>query len=158
VNHAKSAVDVSDTGVMPSRVFNAMLIFDALITSGIRYVPDPNNPYYDINSHQAIDNLKYPRETLLQSAGDCDDLSVLYCSLLEALGIKTKLIDVPKHLFMMFDTEIPEEQGYKIHSDKLMYAVIDKTIWIPVEVTKLDAGFMEAWQAAARKYRRWATN
>jgi transglutaminase-like putative cysteine protease len=33
-------------------------------------------------------------------AGDCDDLSILYCSLLEAIGIRTAFVTIPGHIFM----------------------------------------------------------
>ena len=35
--------------------------------------------------------------------GDCDDSTALYCSLLESVGIKTALIQLPNHVLMAFD-------------------------------------------------------
>ncbi len=36
--------------------------------------------------------------------GDCDDLSILVCSLFEAVAIDTAFITVPGHIFMAFDS------------------------------------------------------
>lgn len=60
--------------------------------AGVRYVSDP----------QGIEYVQYPLETLSKRAGDCEDLSVLYATMLESVGIKTELILVPGHIFMGF--------------------------------------------------------
>jgi len=157
ISQAKAAIGLKTEDIIPDKVYNAMLLFDTMIASQLKYIPDPNNPFSQMQNKQALDHLKYPRETLLQGGGDCDDLAVLYCSLLEAVGIKTKLVDVPQHLFMMFDTAIPPERGYKLSTDKNMYVVDNNSIWIPVEVTELEKGFIEAWQIAARNYNKWSS-
>jgi hypothetical protein len=43
---------------------------------------------------------------LYYRGGDCDDLSILYCSLLEVLGLDTAFITVPGHIYAAFDTGI----------------------------------------------------
>jgi len=60
--------------------------------AGVRYVSDP----------QGIEYVQYPLETLSKRAGDCEDLSVLYATMLESVGIKTKLILLSDHIFMGF--------------------------------------------------------
>ena len=37
----------------------------------------------------AIDHIQYPAQTLGGKTGDCDDLTVLYCALLESAGMAT---------------------------------------------------------------------
>ncbi len=42
---------------------------------------------------------KYPIETICEGGGDCEDLTILYVSLLESLGFDTILIVIPGHCF-----------------------------------------------------------
>ena len=48
----------------------------------------------------ATDFLQFPRETLRYTTGDCDDLSILYCSVMQSLNIDTALITVPGHIYV----------------------------------------------------------
>jgi transglutaminase-like putative cysteine protease len=44
------------------------------------------------------DSLNYPYQTLFYRGGDCDDLSILFCSLMESLGVASAFITVPGHI------------------------------------------------------------
>ena len=54
------------------------------------YVPDP----------VAYDYIKSPLESLYSKGGDCDDATVLLSSLLGAVGIRTRLVFVPRHVYV----------------------------------------------------------
>lgn len=136
---------------------NARVIFNELTRREIRYQSDPNVPYYK------DDRVQFAMETLEIESGDCDDLVVLYTSLLQSLGIKTAFIQVrdPEssmaHLFMMFDTNIPVESAAAISTNEKRYIIREdgrgeRHIWIPVETTLLAHGFEEAWQKGALNY------
>jgi hypothetical protein len=136
---------------------NARVIFNELTRREIRYQSDPNVPYYK------DDRVQFAMETLEIKTGDCDDLVVLYTSLLQSLGIKTAFIQVrdPEnslaHLFMMFDTGIQVESATSITTNEKRYVIREdargeKTLWIPVETTLLAHGFEEAWQKGALNY------
>jgi hypothetical protein len=114
-------------------------------------------PYYK------DDRVQFARETLEIKTGDCDDLVVLYTSLLQSLGINTAFIQVrdPEnslaHLFMMFDTGIPVENAAAISTNEKRYIVREnslgtKTGWIPVETTLLAHGFDKAWEKGALNF------
>jgi hypothetical protein len=129
-------------------------MYQALSTYGLNYVVDPNTPSYveasaDIS---VIDFIQFPVQTLDYRAGDCDDLSILFCSLLESVGIKTAFITIPGHIFMAFALDIsPEEALQSVSSsDKLIF--YNDNTWIPVEMTKLDAGFNDAWSLGADQW------
>jgi hypothetical protein len=98
----------------------------------------------------ALDSLNYPYQTLYYRGGDCDDLSILYCSLLEVLGIDTAFITIPGHIYMAFDTgsEVRRTDGLIEHDGKL---------WMPVEITVPGEGFYQAWQIGAREWGRFAS-
>ena len=101
----------------------------------------------------ALDYLQFPRQTLGYYAGDCDDLSILYCALLESVGIETAFITVPGHIYMAFDVgEPPKEAAKMFHrSDDLI--VSGEKAWLPVEITQVQEGFVTAWRTGAKEWR-----
>jgi hypothetical protein len=132
-------------------------IFNDLTRSGIQYQSDPNVPYYQ------DDYVQYAAETIEKKSGDCDDLVILYCSLLESIGIQTAFIDVrdPEkdiaHLYMMFDSRLTPDEGYLITTNEKKYIIRNgasgkKSIWIPVETTLVENGFDQAWNTGATNY------
>lgn len=48
----------------------------------------------------AYDYIKSPLESLYSRGGDCDDAAVLLASMLEAVGIRTRLVFVPRHVYV----------------------------------------------------------
>ena len=140
-------------------VYTAMRVFDALGAYGIRYVPDPNNPFSRISAERdAVDNVQYPRQLLASRAGDCDDMSVLYCSLLENLGVPTAFLDGPGHILMLFDTGLHERNRASLSLDSTMTVVKDERVWVPVETTMIGKSFLDAWVEGADIYARWKGN
>jgi len=94
-----------------SSIVYARAIYAALGVYGLSYIVDPSSPYQEFSGNTArVDYLQYPRDTLARKSGDCDDLSILYAASLENIGISTALIDVPGHVFIMFNTGVPEHE------------------------------------------------
>lgn len=132
----------------------AAAVFDTLGVLGLTYVPNPTNPY-QITSAKVdyVDYVQYPRETIKLKSGDCDDLTALYSANLEGLGISTRTILVPGHMFMMFSTGIDADQdNYTMNN---MYVIHDGMLWIPVETTLVGKSFTKAWEAGAAGYYKW---
>ena len=136
----------------------AMLLFEALNVHGIRYAQDASTPYSQVRSDRAaVDNIQYPAELLQSRMGDCDDCTVLYCSLLENLNIPTALVDAPGHILMMFDSGVTEQNVFGFSLPDRQYVERDGRFWIPIEVTKLGEGsFLDAWELGARTCQRLA--
>jgi hypothetical protein len=136
---------------------NATILFEELKKLGIRYQSDPNVPFYK------DDRVQFAGETLQLGSGDCDDLVVLYASLLESLGINTAFIQVndPEkslaHLYLIFNSGIAPENATAISNNDKRYIIREDPsgkpfIWIPVETTLVAQGFEEAWKSAALNY------
>jgi len=137
-------------------IYTAAALFDAMSAIGIKYQPDPDNPFATLQKTQhVVDHIKYPAELLNSKQGDCDDLTVLYGSLLEFVGIKTALLSTYDHITLMFDTGIHERfWGLLPFGDSLVVAN-NRSLWIPVEVTEIGAPFSEAWHKGGQNYRGW---
>jgi tetratricopeptide (TPR) repeat protein len=133
----------------------AMLQYSAMVEQGLTYVVDPSSAYEDFSENPfAIDFIQFPRQTLYVKAGDCDDLSATYCTLLESIGIDTAFITVPGHIFMAFRLEMEEREARSTFTnpDDLIIQE-DESVWIPIETTLLDDGFLRAWALGAKEWR-----
>ncbi|HVO39351.1 MAG TPA: hypothetical protein VMV03_10040 [Spirochaetia bacterium] len=151
-------VDDLTTNVLTHNLLSAVRLFGAMKAAGIRYVVDPASPYETLSRDKAaIDYLRFPLETLDQKSGDCDDLAVLYNSLLESVGVPTAFIATPGHIFAAFDLGISPELAARVFPKSDAFIVRDDGIWIPVETTIIEEGFMKAWQAAALEWREGKT-
>jgi hypothetical protein len=137
-------------------VAKAMAIFDAVAAWGMTYVHSASGAFAsDAGTRSAIDRVQYPRETLSLHAGKCGDTTVLFCSLLESVGIQTAFVDIPGHVYMMFNTEVPEASAAIISPDPADYVVRDGTAWIAVETTIWKDGFVAAWKEGMVEYWKW---
>jgi len=140
-------------GPLNDKLVSTMTYFSSLSAAGTKYIVDPNTPYTSLRDNQ-VDYVQFPRETLKLKSGDCDDLSVLLSAGLENLGIETAFIEVPGHLFMMFNTGLTEDESSLISQDRSLLAIRNNQVWIPLEATMVNSSFNEAWAEGARKYHK----
>ncbi|MBP5469677.1 MAG: hypothetical protein J6Z11_10600 [Candidatus Riflebacteria bacterium] len=135
-----------------------MGIFDALDQFGINYVKDPTSAFEDNVGTASIDFLQFPYQTLMYRGGDCDDLSILVCSLLESVGIKTAFITIPGHIFMAFDSGFTVEEAKEYFLTLDEFIVDGNRVWVPLEITLTDEGFNKAWHKGAWEWNTAARN
>ncbi|HEX2984873.1 MAG TPA: transglutaminase domain-containing protein, partial [Ignavibacteriales bacterium] len=116
---------------------------------------------YERDPRIQADRVQYPSETVNMKGGDCEDLSVLYSSLLESVGIQTAFVDYNNypeinHINIIFNTELSPEEARLITNNDKKY-IIHKgnsgkdEVWIPVEPTSF-SDFETAWNRAAELY------
>jgi tetratricopeptide (TPR) repeat protein len=132
----------------------AMQVYTALTALGTLYQPDPKTPFTFVQGNPlSIDSISVPRDTLKRITGDCDDLTVLYASLLETAGIDTAYITTPGHIYAAFNTKIAPQDYRDIHPDRAMMIILDNELWVPVEITLIGSqSFMAAWRVGAQEY------
>ena len=131
----------------------AMGIFEALDIYGTNYVIDPSSSYAEIaDNSTAIDFLQYPYQTLMYRGGDCDDLSILYSSLLEAIGIDTAFITIPGHIFMAFSSGMTEAEAKESFYAPELLIYHDGIAWVPIEITLIKEDFNKAWRIGAKEW------
>jgi tetratricopeptide (TPR) repeat protein len=119
-------------------------------TYGIESIEDPDAPFSKIlGKAQVIDTVRFPRMTLHIRSGDCDDSTALLGSLLESSGISTAIMTSPGHVFLAFDTSEPTENNWLFDAEGYVSLARNGTIWLPVETTTLDRGFLESWRIAS---------
>ncbi len=152
---------------------HAMLLFDALQSYGVDYRPDAVTPFPLLadtaTKAYRLDKVYYPaefltgetketketketRETREKRFGDCDDLTVLYASLLQSAGIPTAIVSGPGHVFLMLDTGVSETQSEGSPFPPDLFIKRNGSLWIPVEATMIPEGsFISAWENAASR-------
>jgi tetratricopeptide (TPR) repeat protein len=129
-------------------VLFAMQAYASLAEIGILYQADAASPFTEAQGNsQLVDSVSLPRETLKRITGDCDDLTVLFCALLESVNIETGFITVPGHIYAAFNTKIPSNEYRDISPDRSLTVVTNGEIWVPVEITMIGKGdFTAAWR------------
>jgi hypothetical protein len=128
-----------------------MGFFEALRLSGISYSADPTTPYKSFHvDKNATDYIQYPYQTLAYKSGDSDDLSVLYASALESVGIKTAFIPTADEVCSAFPLSMTEAEARSTFIDPSVLIYRDGTPWIPVRLSQLREGFLAAWLGAAK--------
>jgi hypothetical protein len=139
----------------PQNVRYAAALFEALRLYGINYVVVPATSYKNLSSNEAaLDNVSYPYQALYYRGGDCTYLSILYCSLLEALNVETAFITIPGHLYLAFEVGDSSWQAGNRDIIELDTDGIRKH-WLPVEITVPGGGFTSAWRIGAGEWRRY---
>lgn len=132
----------------------ALALFEALKAHGIGYVPDASTPYLKLSeTEESVDLLRFPVETLIAKAGDCDDLSILYASLLESMSIQAAFVTTPGHIFVAFDLGMDRNAAADTFSNQAdLIFRDDGSVWMPVEVTLVREGFQRAWKTGAQEW------
>lgn len=84
------------------------------IRNNFQYVSDPT----------AYEYVKTAKESLLTVSGDCDDASVLASNLLQAVGIRTRFVFIPGHVYIQ--AYLPDAlRRYKVENSD--YVSLDLT-------------------------------
>jgi hypothetical protein len=132
----------------------AMQVYSGLTVTGSTYQVDVVSAFEQVQDNPLIvDVVNLPRTTLKRGYGDCDDLTVLFNSLLEAASIETGFITTPGHIYSVLNTELPTSEYRTINPDKSLTLAIDGQLWVPVEITLLGTDdFLAAWRRGAEEW------
>jgi hypothetical protein len=131
-----------------------MQVYYALNEIGCIYQVDPTSPFTAAQENpQRVDSISLPRDTLKRLTGDCDDLTVLYCALLETVGVESAFVTVPGHIYAAFNSKVPSSEYRTVHPDKTMTLNIDGELWVPVEITMIGSDdFLAAWRKGVEEF------
>ncbi len=132
----------------------AMQVYSALAELGCIYQPDPSTPFEALHAASGgVDSVSLARDTLNRATGDCDDLTVAFCSLLEAVGVETGFITIPGHIYPAINAKVASRSWQGLHPDRSMGMSLDGELWLPVEITMVGKGsFLAAWRKGAEEF------
>jgi hypothetical protein len=142
---ASTAVDAN--------LLTAIGIHKELALYGMSYVADPKSSYETITkTKNAVDSLQFPQQTLEYKSGDCDDLSILTCALLESVGVETAFVTIPGHIFIAFALSMKPDDARTSFLKPSELIFQNEKSWVPVEVTSISKGFLKAWEEGAKEW------
>jgi tetratricopeptide (TPR) repeat protein len=134
-------------------------LHQALAEYGMSYVVDRSTPYAEfVGKEFAVDFLQFPRQTLEYRAGDCDDLSILYAALLEAVSVETAFVTIPEHIYIAFALQMSPQEARRFFINPDSVIEREDKIWLPLEVTQIEEGFLKAWDSGAQAWRKHTTS
>jgi hypothetical protein len=135
-------------------VQTAMAVFYALKELGVIYQLALTSSFAQAQANPlTVDHVHLPRETLQRKAGDCSDLTALFCAIMESVGIPTGFITVPGHIYPVFGTRVATANYKDLHPDKSMTFDVDGELWIPVEMTMVGTSdFLTAWRKGVEEW------
>jgi len=103
-----------------NRVCDAKAIF-YFVRDNFEYVSDPT----------AYEYVKTAKESLVSGGGDCEDSHILVANLMEAVGIQSRFVFIPGHVYL--DLKLPEALNrYKQDGD-----------WVSIDATCRNCEFGE---------------
>ena len=150
--HAAIAADPPAAETLPVRnLALAAAAWDALASFGLRYLEDSPRSLAQALLGVPADRVSLPVETLMDRAGDCDDLTVLLASALEAAGVPTAVGLAESHVFILLDSGLGMD---RLETSAVEAAsVLDRggRAWVPLEatcLTKAGSTLVFAWMAA----------
>ncbi|HET6451942.1 MAG TPA: tetratricopeptide repeat protein [Spirochaetia bacterium] len=135
-------------------VQTAMAVFYSLKELGVIYQLALTSSFAQAQANPlTVDHVHLPRETLQRKAGDCSDLTALFCAIMESVGIPTGFITVPGHIYPVFGTKVATANYKDLHPDKSMTFDVDGELWIPVEMTMVGTSdFLTAWRKGVEEW------
>ncbi len=96
--------------------------------------------------------LKFIKEAASIETGK-PSVAALDSNMITALRIFETLKTVPGHIFTAFQLDFSPQTAAKVFSDNSGYIVKDNRVWIPVETTLFERGFLEAWNYGSKQWR-----
>jgi len=136
-------------------VQTAMAVYYALKEIGVIYQLALTSSFAQAQANPlVVDHVHLPRETLARRAGDCSDLTALFCAIMESVGVPTAFITVPGHIYPVFGTKVPTASFRELHPDKNMTFDVNGELWIPVEMTMVGTSdFLAAWRKGIEEWK-----
>lgn len=142
---------------VPAALQFAMQAYSALEEQGLLYQVDPASPFTQAQENPLlVDSISLPRETLGRITGDCDDITVLFNTIMETAGYETGFVTIPGHIYSAVNTGVAAQDYDIVHPDRTQTLVLDGDVWILVEITLIGSqGFMDAWNTGMRQWRAY---
>ena len=155
--YVASAIEANPLqGNTPYNVQHAIALFEALRLYGITYVVVPATSFANVSADESVlDNVSFPYQALYYRGGDCSYLSILFCSMLEALNIESAFITIPGHIYIAFEVG---DDTWQANNRNIIQIDGDDGIsrrWLPVEITVPGEGFNRAWTIGALQWNKY---
>ena len=128
---------------IPSNIAKCFILFNALKSLNFKYEKDTKFPFKGASSTlRELEFINHPFQTLEKKKGDCDDLTILFASMLLNLGIDVKIILTVDHIFLMFNPGLTNKEEKFFNSNYLVE--YRGKYFMPLEPVMIDNSFFNS--------------
>jgi tetratricopeptide (TPR) repeat protein len=71
----------------------------------------------------------------------------------EAVGLETAFITIPGHIYMAVALSLGADDARAAFTHRDDLIIKDNKVWLPIEITLREGGFVKAWQLGAKEWR-----
>jgi tetratricopeptide (TPR) repeat protein len=129
-----------------------IFLFEGFRAAGIADSLDQQTPYPAFHlDPRSVDYVQFPFQTLAYRMGDLDDLGLMFAGSLEAAGIKSAIIPMADDFLVAFSLDIDAGTAGNFFNDLDNLLIIDDTVWMPVAMSSMAEGFINAWYNAINR-------
>lgn len=110
--------------------------YDYMVASGLRYTGDKGFPTQVGDTNTLVQNVRLPRDVIVNNQGLCIELTLLWCSLLEHLGVDSAMVLIPGHAFVVAYSAsqgMPIEQGLPIECTAITPRAVGREALVPFD-------------------------
>lgn len=129
----------NDLPARSSGIFNSVLVFNLAKQFALNVEADPKGADGTYNG-RGLDSVKGPDQTL-KYGGDCDDMVVLWASLLMNRGVSVAAVKIPYHIMLLADTGVPVERWEDLLLPRDVLVFREDRVWLPLEATTNTGSF-----------------
>jgi hypothetical protein len=111
-------------------------IYNYMQATGLRYTGDKGFPVTVGSTTTLVQNVRLPRDVIINNQGLCIELTLLWCSLLEHMGVKTAMVLIPGHAFIIAYSPsqgMPIEQALPIETTAITPRAVGSQTAVPFE-------------------------
>ena len=146
VSHRVSAVTLLQARRLKDHMLQAAALFEALRRFGIRCPEDAVSTQPEATgADRPLEVIQYPGELLHTRTGGNADCVVLYCALLENLGIPAGVADVSGRMLTVFDAGVDASTVSRLGLPADLFLEQEGRLWVPVETAPGSLSFGGAW-------------
>lgn len=128
---------IAGTGASPRELVRLVrATYEYMQTTGLRYSGTKGFPTTIGDTMSLIQSVRLPRDVIINNQGLCIELTLLWCSLLEHLGVDSAIVFRPGHAYIIaFATEdgIPMDKGIPIECTAITPKAVDREEAVPFE-------------------------
>lgn len=130
------------------------ITYNYMVRSGLRYTGDAGVPTSYDNISTMVQNVRLPRDVIINNQGLCIELTLLWCSILEHLGVRTAMILVPGHAFVVAyspEQNMPISQGIPIETTAITPRAVGRSADVSFEdAVKMASETLQRYQQDGR--------
>jgi len=106
---------------------------------------------FRINNTEMSNTVQFPAETLSSRSGTIRDMTVLFASCLEGVGIGAGFIQTKDETLVAVSLDINQNAAETFFNGTDKILIVNDNVWLPLSLASINDGFMACWTQGAAK-------